>query len=46
MCCALPLQYVPYYSGTAVNTPVSIDPSYPWVRDKTYKLTFYRGAKY
>lgn len=42
-------EYVPYYApvgGVPISPPVAIDPSYPWVRDKTYKLTFYRGAKY
>lgn len=33
-------------AGNPMATPVSIDASYPWVRDKTYKITFYRGAKY
>lgn len=33
-------------AGNPMTTPVSIDASYPWVRDKAYKITFYRGAKY
>jgi hypothetical protein len=44
-------EYVPYFelAGTPVNQPITtgLDASVPWVRDKTYKLTFYKsGGKY
>jgi hypothetical protein len=44
-------EYVPYFEPLPGYDPippadVTINPSYPWVRDRTYKLTFYRGAKY
>jgi len=45
-------EYVPFFqlaTGTGVNQPITtgLDASVPWVRDKTYKLTFYKsGGKY
>jgi hypothetical protein len=48
-------EYVPFFDldrGTGVNPinqPITtgLDASVPWVRDKTYKLTFYKsGGKY
>lgn len=43
-------EYVPFFAlDTAINQPITtgLDASVPWVRDKTYKLTFYKsGGKY
>jgi len=45
-------EYVPFFqlaTGTGVTQPITtgLDASVPWVRDKTYKLTFYKsGGKY
>ena len=36
-------EYVPYYSFYDVVTE-GIDSSYPWIRDKTYQMTFFRHA--
>jgi hypothetical protein len=45
-------EYVPMFgTGALAGTPgapalveVGLDASVPWVRDKTYKLTFFRGG--
>jgi len=42
-------EYVPYFQvNTAITQPITtgLDASVPWVRDKTYKLTFYKSGKY
>ncbi len=49
-------EYVPYFqlstvdstTGATINQPITsgLDASVPWVRDKTYKLTFYKAGKY
>lgn len=43
-------EYVPFFElATGINQPITtgLDASVPWVRDKTYKLTFYKsGGKY
>jgi hypothetical protein len=37
-------EYVPWYNPEVDPISTGLDATIPWVRDKTYKLTFYRGA--
>jgi hypothetical protein len=39
-------EYVPWYNPDVAAVTTGIDATIPWVRDKTYKLTFYRGNHY